>query len=244
MLAALILATVLITSVLSGILGMAGGMILMAVLVSVLSVGAAMMLHGAVQAVANGSRAWFLRTHIQWQILPAYLIGATLTVALFTLLTVLPDADLVLMGVGILPWLARAVPHLRGLNVTHQPTALACGVVVTAAQLFAGASGPLLDVFYLNSPLNRFQVIASKALTQAIGHVLKLVYYGLVVGVTDSVPLLLYGLAIATAVAGTRIGTRILGRFSDDRFRRLSGYAILAIATLCFLRGLEGLLGG
>ena len=50
-----ILATVLATSVLSGILGMAGGMLLMAVLVSLLPVSGAMVLHGAVQAMANGS---------------------------------------------------------------------------------------------------------------------------------------------------------------------------------------------
>jgi uncharacterized membrane protein YfcA len=240
MLGALILATVLATSVLSGIVGMAGGMILMALLVSVLSVSAAMMLHGAVQATANGSRAWFLRQHVQWRILPAYLLGAALTVAAFTALTVLPDADVILMLVGLFPWLARLVPHLKGLDVTHHATALACGVVVTAAQLFAGASGPLLDVFYLNSPLNRFQVIASKAITQTIGHVLKLFYYGVVMGVTDSVPVWLYAAAIATAVLGTRLGTWVLGHFTDERFRRVSGYLILAIAAACFVKGFLG----
>ncbi|MEM8768516.1 MAG: sulfite exporter TauE/SafE family protein, partial [Pseudomonadota bacterium] len=159
MLEALILSTVFLTSILSGILGMAGGMILMAVLVSTLSVGAAMMLHGAVQAMANGSRAWFLRQHIQWRIIPAYGIGAALTLAAFTALALVPDADLILMIVGLLPFLARLVPYLRGLDVTQLPTAVACGIVVTAAQLFAGASGPLLDVFYLNSKLDRFQII-------------------------------------------------------------------------------------
>lgn len=242
MLEALILVTVLATSVLSGILGMAGGMILMAVLVSALSVGAAMMLHGAVQAISNGSRAWFLRPHIQWRILPAYGLGAAITVALFATLTLVPDANLVLVLVGVLPFVARVVPHLRGLDVTHLPTAAFCGVVVTAAQLLAGASGPLLDVFYLNARLNRFQVIASKAITQAAGHVLKLVYYGLIVGVTDSVPAWIYAAAIVTAVVGTRLGTRLLERFTDDRFRRVSGAVILTIAGICFGKGLWGIL--
>ena len=48
---------------------------------------------------------------------------------------------------------------------------MSTGVVVSATQLLAGASGPLLDVFYLNTPLNRYQVIASKAITQTLGHV-------------------------------------------------------------------------
>ncbi len=240
MLEALILSTVLLTSILSGILGMAGGMILMAVLVSTLSVGSAMMLHGAVQGMANGSRAWFLRQHIQWRIIPAYGLGATLTVAAFTALALVPDANLILIIVGVLPFLARVVPHLNGLDVTHPPTAVACGVVVTGAQLFAGASGPLLDVFYLNSTLNRFQIIASKAFTQALGHLLKLFYYGLIITVTDGVAPWLYGLAIALAVLGTRVGTLALGRFTDSSFRQVSGMVILAIAAVCFAKGAWG----
>lgn len=239
----LILSAVFATSILSGVLGMAGGMILMAILVSTLSVGAAMMLHGAVQATANGSRAWFLRTHIQWHVLPPYALGAGLTLGVFTVLAVLPDADLVLIAVGLLPWLARLTPRFQGFEINHRPTAFACGVVVTAAQLFAGASGPLLDVFYLNTRLNRYEVIASKAFTQTLGHLLKLLYYGVIIGVTDSVPGWLYVAAIITAIIGTRIGTRLLGRLTDERFRTASGMLILTIAALCVVKGVHGLLG-
>ncbi len=239
----ILLLTVLATSILSGILGMAGGMILMAILVSLVSVAAAMMIHGAVQATSNGSRAWFLRKHIQWHIMPNYTLGAAIAFSVFSALTVVPNASVILIVVGIFPWLARMLPKLGGLDVSHRATAFACGIVVTTAQLFAGASGPLLDVFYLNSPLNRYEVIASKALTQTLGHLLKLVYYGLIIGVVDTVPVWFYAIAMASAVAGTRIGTRLLERVSDARFRQVSGYVILAIAAACILKGSLELLG-
>ena len=57
MLLTIILATVFATAVLSGVLGMAGGMILMAILVSTLSVAGAMIVHGVVQAVSKLSAA-------------------------------------------------------------------------------------------------------------------------------------------------------------------------------------------
>ena len=239
---AVIVLSVLFTSVLSGVLGMAGGMILMAILVSVISVSAAMMVHGAVQATANGSRAWFLRKHVQWRILPAYVVGATLTFAVFAWLSVVPDANLILLLVGLFPWLARMLPKLPRLNVCHKPTTVACGAVVTAAQLLAGASGPLLDVFYLNAPLDRYQIIASKAVTQTLGHIAKLVYYGVIIGVTDGIPAWFYAVAMLTAVSGTRIGTRLLTRLSDEGFRRVSSYVILTIATVCLVKGALGLL--
>ena len=72
----LILASVLATSVLSGVLGMAGGIILMAILIAVMSVSGAMVVHGIVQGTANGSRAFFLRGHIVWRVMPFYVAGA------------------------------------------------------------------------------------------------------------------------------------------------------------------------
>ena len=57
--ALVILVTTLVTSFISGIFGMAGGIILMAVLVALVSVATAMVVHGGIQMFANGYRAGF-----------------------------------------------------------------------------------------------------------------------------------------------------------------------------------------
>ena len=237
----LIIVSVLATSILSGILGMAGGMILMAILVAAIGVAGAMVLHGAVQATSNGSRAWFLREHIRWHILPVYAVGALLSVGLFTLLAFVPHAGVVLILVGLFPWLARFSKSLQGLDITRPLTALVCGFVVTAAQLLAGASGPLLDVFYLRSPLTRQEIVANKALTQTLGHVLKIGYYGFIVAVATDIPAWVFVAAMATAVAGTRVGTWLLTRWNDTDFQRVSQLIILTIATLCIIQGIWAL---
>ncbi len=240
----LILASVFVTAILSGVLGMAGGMILMANRMYGMSVAAAMMVHGAVQATSNGSRAWFLREHIVWRIMPLYIAGALLSVVVFTTIALVPHPGVVLILVGVFPFLARLSKRLKGLDVTDAKTTLTCGFVVTSAQLLAGASGPLLDVFYLNTQLTRHQVVATKAITQTLGHILKLVYYGLIVGVVDGIPAWLYGVAMLLAVAGSRIGTRLLDRWNDEQFRRISGWVILTIAGICVVRGAQQLLLG
>ncbi|MEM1433048.1 MAG: TSUP family transporter [Pseudomonadota bacterium] len=241
---AVVFSTVFLTSILSGVLGMAGGMILMAVLLLVLSVPATMVLHGAVQGVANGSRAWFLRRHIAWQILPPYCLGAALAVGLFLVAAVQPSAAWVLIMLGSLPWLALVSRRLSGLDITHQPTAVLCGVLVTGAQLFAGVSGALLDMFYLNAKLDRHAVVASKALTQTIGHVLKLLYWGALVSTSEWPPVALLLLAPLVAVAGTRVGTRLLDKVSQASFLRVSRVVILGIGTVCIVRGGNLLLTG
>lgn len=238
----IILISVLLTAVLSGVLGMAGGMILMAILVAAVPVASAMMLHGAVQAMSNGSRTLFLWRHVQWRILPPYLAGAALAVAGFASVALVPDAGVVLLLVGAMPFVARFTPRLNALDMNHAPTAVICGASVTAAQLLAGASGPLLDMFYLNTSLTRHQVVASKAITQTIGHLLKLGYYGMLVGVAEAVPWWMFPLAMLTAVAGTRIGTRLLDRLADETFRRVSGWFILGIAGVCLVQGARSLI--
>ncbi len=60
--------TALVTSFISGILGMAGGMIFMGVLLALLTVPQAMVLHGVTQLAANGWRAILWRTSIDWRV--------------------------------------------------------------------------------------------------------------------------------------------------------------------------------
>lgn len=244
MLFALIVCSVFSTSVISGILGMAGGMILMAILVSTLSVANAMMLHGAVQASANGSRAWFLRSHIKWRLLPTYSIGAAASVALFTSLAFVPDPGIVLILVGLFPWVAQFTKGLQGLDITRPRTTITCGFIVTSAQLLAGASGPLLDVFYLKSSLTRHEIVANKALTQTLGHILKILYYGVIVAVTTTLPSWLFLAAIAATIAGTSVGTHLLNRWNDASFQRVSRLVIMTVATLCIVQGIWSIFGG
>ena len=238
-LAVIIVATVFVTSLISGVIGMAGGMILMAVLVSLLSVPAAMVVHGAVQATANGSRAFFLRQHIQWTVLPRYLIGSALAVTGFWLLAWLPPPELVLLLIGLFPWLALALPKNSPVVITRPGSQLVCGFLVTGAQLVAGASGPLLDLFYLNSGFDRHEIVATKAITQTLGHLTKLAYYGTLFGLAAETSPTLLAVALVASVSATRVGTLILARVSNENFRRASQYLILALGALCIANALR-----
>lgn len=245
----LILILVLATSVLSGIVGMAGGMILMAVLVAVYSVPVAMILHGVTQAGANGSRTWFLRQHVRWAVLWPYGAGSVLCVGGFALLRFVPDRGLVLILIGAMPWLALLLPRHLVIDIEHPRTAFGCGFGVTAAQLLAGASGPLLDLFFQRSSLDRRQIVATKAVTQTLGHLQKLGYYssllilaGEPVFARGEAPLWLFSLVVPVAIIGTLIGTRILERVDETLFRRVSGQVILTLGGACVLTGVVDIL--
>ena len=233
----LIIISALATSLLSGLVGMAGGVILMAVLVNILPVSSAMVLHGITQFTANGSRTLILRKHLMWRLLPGYILGASAAVAGFGALLFVPEASVVLILVGLFPWLARLKPKSGALNISRPASNIICGFSVTSAQLLAGAAGPLLDLFYLNSGLDRQTVVANKALTQTIGHLLRIFYYGAIISVATPLPNWLFLAAAIAAVIGTRLGTWLLARWDDQRFQKVSGQIILATGTICILQG-------
>jgi len=63
--AAALTASVLSTSFVSGVFGMAGGMILMGLLLSLMPLAPAMALHGITQIASNAARAWLNSAVVQ-----------------------------------------------------------------------------------------------------------------------------------------------------------------------------------
>src|SRR2546430_7620783 len=82
---ALIGATIVFTSFLSGVFGMAGGMILLGVLLNYFDVATAMILFSIIQLFANGWRVVQWRSYVLWPIFGWYLAGAAISYAVFCL---------------------------------------------------------------------------------------------------------------------------------------------------------------
>src|SRR5947209_19471640 len=83
---AAVAASTFVTSFISGILGMAGGMILMGILLALMPVPAAMMLHGVTQLASNGWRALLWRNAVVWSVFRGYALGAIASLVLFATL--------------------------------------------------------------------------------------------------------------------------------------------------------------
>jgi uncharacterized membrane protein YfcA len=228
-----LIAATLFTSLISGILSMAGGMILMGVFSLLLSVPVAMVLHGVAQTFSNGSRIWLYRQHIRWSVLIPYSIGSLLVLVVFILVTLVPNKGLVFFLIGIFPFLTLAVPRKTHLDIERPTTALACGILVTTAQMLAGASGPVLDIFYVNSKLSRFEILGTKAITQTLGHLIKLGYYGALLGTaTGQLPIWLIIAVMIAALGGNWLGKLVVDRLDDKLFRRSGRIVILLIGVV------------
>src|SRR5437868_8516637 len=107
----------LVTSFISGILGMAGGMILMGILLALMPVPAAMMLHGVAQLASNGWRAMLWRAEVDWRVFRGYVLGALISTGIFVVLQLVVSKPIALVVMGLTPFIALALPEKLHLNV-------------------------------------------------------------------------------------------------------------------------------
>ncbi|HEU4427635.1 MAG TPA: sulfite exporter TauE/SafE family protein [Myxococcota bacterium] len=230
---AILSVTAFLTAILSAIVGMAGGMTLLAVMLIFLPPLAAIPLHGAIQLASNFSRTVIQREHARYDLLWRYGLPLLPMGALGLLVASrLPERALetaigafVLVATWRPAWLALGTR--AGASETVRFSAL--GVVAGFLNVTIGATGPLVAPFFLNLGLPRQAVIGTQAGVQALGHVAKLVLYaGFGFAFREHLPLL--ALASACAIAGTWVGSRLLDRISERTFTRLYKTVLTVLA--------------
>jgi uncharacterized membrane protein YfcA len=74
-------------------------------------------------------------------------------------------------------------------------------------------------------------------MTQTFSHVIRAVYFGSFVGITDAVPLWTYLPAIALSIAGTSLAAKVLERMTDAGFRQWTRRVIFAVSVIYLARG-------
>ena len=230
----IIILTTLGTAFLSSIFGMLGGVILMGILVSIMPVSQAMVLHGLIQLTSNGYRAWLNRKDINWSIVATLIVGNIIALAGLVFVAFVPDRITVLLALGLLPYIAWALPKNAALDVSKKPIGLLAGMVVVATNLLAGVGGPLLDVFFQRVDMTRHQVVATKAVAQSLGHISKVIFFGfLPVSASNDWPMLwLVLIAMTASVTGTTLGKKILDKINDEIFFLWTQRILLSVGAV------------
>ncbi len=225
------------TSFLSGIFGMAGGMILIGVLLAVLPVPAAMALHGVTQMASNGWRAVLWWRHVRWRVVAAYVLGCGIALAAWSVWLFVPSQPMALLFLGVTPFLARLVPATVRPTPEKDPHGVAIGGVCMSLLLLTGVAGPLLDQFFLSGKLDRRQIVATKGMCQIVGHGAKLLYFGALVDQVGTVEPWIAAVAILSAMLGTLLSKKVLEAMSDTQYRRWAGHLITAVSGFYVLQG-------
>ena len=225
------------TAFLSGLFGMAGGLILIGVLLTLMPLPTAMVLHAITQMASNGWRALLWRAHIRWRPVFVYLIGCALALGVWSIMRYVPDKPIALLLLGVTPFMARLMPAGIKPNPDSIWQGTFYGSLCMGLMLMTGVSGPLMDTFFLGGQFDRREIVATKATCQVASHLTKLVYFGGIIDQAATLDPVLAAVAIAASILGTTLARRILEAMSDAQFRTWAGRLITTVASYYIVYG-------
>jgi uncharacterized membrane protein YfcA len=244
----IILVATLITAAISGIFGMAGGLILMGVLASFTPVATAMVLHGFIQIISNGSRAVLHRRHLAWPLIRRYAIGIAAALLVIALVSTLwrPSQAMVFILLGCTAFLVWIPKSWVDIDVDRPLQAELCGFLVQTLNTLAGVAGPLLDLFFVKTLLPRQMVVATKAATQVMAHAVKIAFWGFPLitilatpeGAAAFPPLWALAAVVPLSLLGTWAGSFVLDRMTDANFRTWTKWIVTATGAVYLVQGM------
>nr|WP_314262590.1 TSUP family transporter [uncultured Devosia sp.] len=237
--AAALLVAVFFTSMLSGIFGMAGGLILLGILLLLLPVGTAIAVQGAIQLIANGSRAFMSRAYIDWKVLSIMTAGLLTVGAILFIVRYTPDLATVCITIGLLPILLWIPQSWLALDASKPHHAFICGFLGGGVNLGVGVAGPTIDMFFIRTPMDRRAIIATKAAAQVVNHTAKIIFYWQSTAVLTGFEWGWVAVAAPFAILGTSAGHWVLQRLTDANFKSWTRLLVTAVGIYYLLRGIS-----
>ncbi len=213
----LLIVTSILTAMMTAAMGIGGGVLLLAVMASVVPVAVLIPVHGLVQLGSNAHRASLVRQHIEWRLVRLFLCGALIGALLAAALVVQLPLTVIQLAVAlfILLMVWGPAPRKRALSATGLVTV---GGLTTLISMFVGATGPLVAAFVHRLAFDKYRTVATFSACMSVQHLLKLlVFGGLGFALSDWLPLILA--MIAGGFLGTWIGVRLLGKMPAEQFR-------------------------
>jgi uncharacterized membrane protein YfcA len=225
----ILIISALVTSIISGMTGMGGGTILLAIIASLIDFSYVVPLHGTVQLVSNSTRLILFFKNIKWNIILFFSIGiipgAFIGIHVFKLL----DKNTVKLLMGIFILAITYFPKSKKERKSSFALFLPVGLVSGLIGIFFGAIGPFIAPFFIRKDVIKEELIATKAACQSISHILKIILFGYIgINVLEYWNILLF-LCIAVII-GTMLGKKFLNKISDKVFKKIFKIMLTVIA--------------
>ena len=231
-----------ITSSISAILGMGGGIILLGIMAIIIPDGYMVIaLHGMIQLASNTTRVFVFRKFIKKNIVKEFLIGAIIgaSISVVIILFIIQflkvesanqiQAEFLkpLIGIFIIWYLffKKSKKEQKKIN-----SFVKVGAIAGLSSIFIGAVGPLIAPFFLNKTFTKENIIANKAACQTITHMTKIPLFIYLFNVNYIEEYKILVPLIIAVFIGTNFGKKILTFIPELLFKKIFKISLLMIA--------------
>jgi uncharacterized membrane protein YfcA len=232
----LLLATYFCTSAFSAAVGMGGGIMITAVLATMLPVHAVVPVQSSMLFFNTGYRLWLYRMYADWRFTLPFLAGLAVGGIAGAFVYVNLPEHWVELCIGLTILVVVWAPGGSGLLATHKPLQATIGTVHGFLTSVTGISGLLQGVFSrFGFPRKKF--IGTFSVVMFASNVFRLVGLFLA-GVSIGPYLGLIVLAIPVGMLGAQAGKRFLDGIDDKWFHLIFKSTMTVIAILMLYRAL------
>lgn len=230
-----------LTATLSGVAGLGGGTILIGVFYALgMAPAEAVPLFAAVQFVANGSRTIAYLRHVEWHAAGWFALAAVPSTFLVAPFVEDVNVDVVRLALAGLILASLAPGRADKAALPGRPAFALAGLLNGSLGMFVGATGLFVGRLFFRPEWRKETTIGTLALTQSLGHALRVAAYGFVGFSALTRPLLLGALCIAV-IAGTALGKRLNGHVSEAQFAALFKWILIVLSVKLGYDGVRGL---
>ena len=230
-----------ITSSISAVIGMGGGIILLGIMAIIIPDGYMVIaLHGVIQLVSNTTRTYVFKNHLNKKIIKEFFIGAILGLALSALIISILikifqvnsaneiKVDILKPMIGCFIIWYLYIKKSRNNNLLN--TFIPVGIISGFSSIFIGATGPLIAPFYLSANISKEEIIANKAACQMISHLGKIPLFLIYFNVNYLGEYKILVPLILAVFIGTNLGKQVLSFIPENIFRKIFKITLTIIA--------------
>jgi uncharacterized membrane protein YfcA len=228
-----------LTSFITSAFGLGGGIVLLAVMATMLPPVALLPIHGVIQIGSNAGRAAIMLRHVRLEVLGPFFAGTVLGAIIGGLISVRLPESLFYFALGFFVlWAAWGkAPPAFGKRAIFMG-----GVISSFLTMFIGATGPFVAAIIKTLQLDRMSHVGSQAACMVTQHGVKIVVFGLL-GFNYAPYAGLIAAMIVTGFIGTVIGRHVLSSMGDERFKLVLSIVLTLLALRLLWSGAMALMG-
>lgn len=199
-------------------MGIGGGVMLIAVMATLMPAAAVIPVHGVVQIGSNAARAVLQRAHIDWKTSLYFFLGSIIGVAIGGSIVVTLPTDILKGGLALFILYTVWGPKLKFVSDGYLSVSL-IGLIASFLTMFFGATGVFIAGLMNQRGYTPRQFVGTHSVCMGLQHVLKIVVFGLL-GFAFADWLGVIAMMLIGGVTGTFLGSLLLNRLPAAMFKK------------------------